>query len=294
MSNETTPPTPDADGFNAAQRRKAVRDRYGEIASDSSTGCCRPEATSSCGETTDDSDGSDDRSSLVGYSADDRDAVARGANLGLGCGNPTAIASLEEGDTVLDLGSGAGFDCFLASREVGPAGHVIGVDMTPAMVETARENVERNDTPNVEFRLGEIEHLPVADSAIDVIISNCVINLSPNKPRVFREAYRVLRPGGRLAISDVVRTMPFPAEIKTDPESLIACVGGASPIQELETLVRDAGFVDVSIDTTEKSEEFIREWDQERDLSDYLLSATIEGRKPEVKPPQSTTGLPIT
>lgn len=282
MSNETPPSNPNGDGFSAAERREAVRERYAELVSDSATGCCGPEATSSCGETTDDSNGCEDRSSLVGYSAEDLDAVARGANLGLGCGNPTAIASLEEGDTVLDLGSGAGFDCFLASQEVGSAGHVLGVDMTPEMVEKARENVEKNDAPNVEFRLGEIEHLPVADATVDVIISNCVINLSPDKLQVFHEAYRVLRPGGRLAISDVVLTTPFPAEIKTDPESLVACVGGASPVQALETMLSDAGFVDISIVPKEESEKFIREWDEERDLSEFLMSATIEGSKPEV------------
>lgn len=291
MSDDTPPPDPDADGMSAVERREAVRQRYAGIAGDSTTGCCGPDAASHCGETTGDSDTSEDSSSLVGYSADDRDAVAPGANLGLGCGNPTAIASLEDGDTVLDLGSGAGFDCFLAAREVGPAGHVIGVDMTPEMVEKARENVETNEAPNVEFRLGEIEHLPVADGVVDVIISNCVINLSPNKPQVFQEAYRVLRPGGRLAISDVVRTAPVPANVASDSDSLVGCVGGASPIQELETVVRDAGFVDVSIDPKEKSEEFIREWDETRDLSEYLVSATIEGRKPPGEPSQPATSV---
>jgi len=161
------------------------------------------------------------------------------ANLGLGCGNPTAIASLEPGETVLDLGSGGGFDCFLAAREVGPDGRVIGVDMTPEMVERARENVEKNDADTVEFRLGEIEHLPVADESVDAIISNCVINLSPRKPQVFREAFRVLGPGGRLAVSDVVQTAPFPDDVRLDPSSVSACVAGAATIDEVESMLTD-------------------------------------------------------
>jgi arsenite methyltransferase len=280
MSDDPPTPAPDAEQSSTANRRKAVRERYGDIAASSTTGCCGSDAGGSCGGATDDGDGSDDSSDVPGYSAEDRAAVERGADLGLGCGNPTAIASLEDGDTVLDLGSGGGFDCFLAAREVGPVGRVIGVDMTPEMIEKARENVERNDATNVEFRLGEIEHLPVGDREVDVIISNCVINLSPDKPQVFREASRVLRPGGRLAVSDVVRTTQFPAEIEGDPESLVACVAGASPIHELEAMLRDAGFVDVSIDPKDESEEFIRDWDEERDLSEYLVSASIEGRKP--------------
>ena len=221
-----------------------------------------------------------DRQRQLGYSEEDLDAVTAGAELSLGCGNPTAIASLETGESVLDLGSGGGFDCFLAAQEVGPAGQVIGVDMTPEMVETARENAETNETANVEFRLGEIEHLPVADESVDVVISNCVVNLSPDKPQVFREAARVLAPGGRLAISDVVLTAEPPAELKRDPASIAACVGGASPIPELETMLADAGFVNVAIEPKAESEEFISEWDDERDLSEYLVSATIEAEKP--------------
>lgn len=268
MSNELPPTETETNEISADEQRSIVRERYSEIATESS-GCC--EKTDEVG----------DRSRAVGYSEEAIDEIAPGANLGLGCGNPTAIASLRAGETVLDLGSGAGFDCFLAAREVGSDGRVIGVDMTPEMIEKARGNVARNDATNVEFRLGEIEHLPVADGAVDVIISNCVVNLSPDKPQVFTEAYRALRPGGRLAISDVVLTARLPADVRMDPDSLSACVAGASPIAELESMLDEVGFVDVSIEPKEESEEFIREWDDERDLSEYLVSARIEGRKPE-------------
>jgi SAM-dependent methyltransferase len=199
----------------------------------------------------------------------------------LGCGNPRAIASLNTGESVLDLGSGAGFDCFLAAQEVGETGRVIGVDMTPEMVEKARENADENGSGNVEFRLGEIEHLPVADGSVDVIISNCVVNLSPNKPRVFEEAFRVLRPGGRLAISDVVLTAAVPHEVRADPESVASCVAGASTIDRLETMLTDAGFEAVAVSPKDDRDEFIREWDDEYDVSEFLVSGTIAARKPD-------------
>ncbi|WP_255170936.1 arsenite methyltransferase [Natrononativus amylolyticus] len=278
MSDDSTPPDSGSTAPDAAERRRAVRDRYAAIAAEPS-GCCETEP-SPRGES--DSGEADrvDNSSEMGYSTADVESVAPGANLGLGCGNPTAIANLESGDTVLDLGSGAGFDCFLAAQEVGDSGRVIGVDMTPEMIERARENVAANDATNVEFRLGEIEHLPVADGSVDVIISNCVINLSPDKPQVFREAFRVLRPGGRLAVSDVVVTAPLPPALRADMESVAGCVGGASSISELESMLTDAGFVDVSLEPKEDSAAFIREWDDERDLSEFLVSARIAGRKP--------------
>lgn len=254
----------DDSGTSAAEQRRMVRERYGNIATDESD-CC--------GNT-------DNRTDLIGYSEEEVDGVEPGANLGLGCGNPTAIAGLEDGETVLDLGSGAGFDCFLAAREVGPNGQVIGVDMTPEMVEKARQNVAKNEATNVAFRLGEIEHLPVADASVDVVISNCVVNLSPDKPQVFRETYRVLRPGGRLAISDVVLTAQVPATIQNDPASVTACVAGAAPVPELESMLHDAGFTEVSVTPKAESEELIREWDDERDLSEYVVSANIEARKP--------------
>lgn len=257
--------------LEASEQRAAVRERYGTIAS---------EGTSCCAGTDDGCEPTAEKSLERGYAEDDLEAVSSGANLGLGCGNPTAIAGLEAGDTVLDLGAGAGFDCFLAAREVGDEGRVIGVDMTPEMVARARENVAQNDASNVEFRLGEIEHLPVADASVDVVISNCVINLSPDKPQAFREAYRVLRPGGRLAISDVVLTAELPFDLRADPESVAACVGGASSISELESMLSKAEFTEITVEPKSDSASFIHEWDEERDLSDYIVSASIEAQKP--------------
>jgi arsenite methyltransferase len=275
MRREVNPmseqPTSDSttDGVAPDEQRRAVRRRYARIAS---------EASSCCSELDDTPD--DDLSRQLGYSEDEETAVADGANLGLGCGNPNAIASLQPGETVLDLGSGAGFDCFLAAQEVGDAGHVVGVDMTPEMVEKARENVQKNESTNVEFRLGEIEHLPVANETVDVVISNCVVNLSPNKQQVFQEASRALRPGGRLAISDVVLTAELPDNVHADPESVASCVAGASPIPDLKRMLATAGFEGIRIESDEESEEFIREWDAERDVSEYIVSATIEAVKP--------------
>ncbi|SER70966.1 arsenite methyltransferase [Natrinema salaciae] len=271
MTDESTPSAGNGSRLDPAEQRAAVRDRYARIASESS---------SCCGDTDSCADAPTDRSSELGYSDADREAVAAGADMGLGCGNPTAIAGLEDGDTVLDLGSGAGFDCFLAAREVGPTGRVIGVDMTPEMVERARENVDANDATTVEFRLGEIEHLPVADESVDVILSNCVINLSADKSQVFREAFRVLRPGGRLAVSDVVLSADLPADRRADPASVAACIGGAAPVPALAELLSDAGFVGVAIEPKADSESFIREWDDEHDPSDYVVAATIKAEKP--------------
>jgi len=289
MTGEFSDDTAAASALSPSEQRRAVRERYGTIATDQGDGSC-------CGDgprTRDDEsccgDGSDDtHARTLGYSPEDVERVAAGADLSLGCGNPTAIAGLDEGETVLDLGSGGGFDCFLAAREVGPAGQVIGVDMTPEMVERARANARENEVPNVSFRLGEIEHLPVAGRSVDVVISNCVVNLSPDKPRVFREAYRVLRPGGHLAISDVVLTAEVPEDRRADPTSVAACVAGAATIPDLEAMLTDAGFTDVSIEPKEASETFIRDWDSERDLSDYVVAARIEGRKPAPDSPATT------
>ncbi|MFC5973248.1 arsenite methyltransferase [Halomarina salina] len=260
---------------SATEQRSAVRERYADIATRSTNeGCCAGDGCG-CG-----SDGLDARTRELGYDDAELETVAEGANLGLGCGNPTAIAGLEAGEAVLDLGSGAGFNCFLAAQAVGPSGRVLGVDMTPEMVEKARANAARNGSDNVEFRLGEIEHLPVADETVDVVISNCVVNLSPDKRGVFEEAYRVLRPGGRLTISDIVRTAPFPDDVLDDSDALAACVSGAETVDEVARLLAAAGFETVDVSPKGESESFIRTWDETRDLSEYIVSATIEAEKP--------------
>ena len=253
--------------------RNEVRTRYAEVAKGaldgSALGCCG--AQGGCGP---------GASTALGYSKDDLASVPEGADMGLGCGNPHAIASIREGETVLDLGSGGGFDCFLAARQVGPKGHVIGVDMTPEMVSKARRNAEKIDAHNVEFRLGEIEHLPVGDSTVDVILSNCVINLSPDKPQVFREAFRVLRPGGRLAISDVVMTKELPASLAEQVAALTGCVSGAARADELRAWLEQIGFGTVEITVKPESRAFIREWMPGSHAEDYIASSIIEARKP--------------
>jgi len=255
--------------------RKAVREQYGKVAVSGNSGCgCS--ATSCCDES-----GSDAKATSMelGYSSSDVNQVPDGANMGLGCGNPKAIASLQLGETVLDLGSGGGFDCFLAVNEVGESGTVIGVDMTPEMVSKARANAEKAGHNNVDFRLGEIEHLPVADGKVDVIISNCVINLSPEKAKVFQESYRVLKAGGRLAISDVVATAELPEQLKDDMALFTGCMSGASSITEIENLLKDAGFEAIAINPKNKSREFIRNWAPDSKIEDYVVSATIEAVK---------------
>jgi SAM-dependent methyltransferase len=216
----------------------------------------------------------------MGYSSDELRHVPESSNMGLGCGNPTAIASLEPGQSVLDLGSGGGLDCFLAARQVGETGQVIGVDMTPEMVSKARANARVGGYGNVEFRLGEIEHLPVADRSVDIILSNCVINLSPDKPAVFREAFRVLRGGGRLAISDIVATAPIPEDVRRDVDFWSGCISGAEAIDELQQMLQDAGFQEIRIVPKEESREFVREWVPGRNLEQYIVSATIEAVRP--------------
>ena len=247
--------------------REQVRRRYGATA--------RGE-TSSCGDGCCSSTSAD----LLGYSAEESAIAPEGANLGLGCGNPLAIASLRAGQVVLDLGSGAGFDCFLAARAVGTSGKVIGIDMTHDMLNKARENAQKNGFTNVGFRLGEIEALPVADNSIDVIISNCVINLSPEKQRVFDEAFRVLKPDGRLAVADMVATAPVPDEIKSDWAAYTGCMAGASEITELQRMLEASGFKNIKIAPNDSSRSFIREWLPDKRVEDYLISATIEAVKP--------------
>jgi arsenite methyltransferase len=241
---------------------KSVRDNYARVAKESGSSCCgnkKSSAKSSCcgqGSLT-----PDKISKAVGYSEADINQVPDGANLGLGCGNPVALASLKTGEVVLDLGSGAGFDCFLASARVGPQGQVIGVDMTPEMLDKARANSRKGNYQNVEFRLGEIENLPVGDNSVDAIISNCVINLSPDKPRVFREAFRVLKAGGRLMVSDIVLTKALPDALKDSIEAYVSCVAGASPREEYLQAMRDAGFTDVKVitETTFPLENFVED-----------------------------------
>ncbi len=262
MTTEVTPDT----------IRQAVREEYGKIATSEQSSCA---ATSCC-------PGGDAKatSMALGYSSDEVNQVPEGANMGLGCGNPRAIASLRVGETVLDLGSGGGFDCFLAAKEVGETGRVIGVDMTPDMVTKARRNAEKAGYHNVEFRLGEIEHLPVADGTVDAIISNCVINLSPDKAKVFQDAYRVLKPGGRLAISDIVATAELPEPQKNDMALFTGCMAGASLLPDVEVMLKEAGFEAIEIKPKDNSKNFIRKWAPDAKVEDYVLSAYIEAVKP--------------
>jgi SAM-dependent methyltransferase len=253
---------------NPNEVRDIVRENYAKVAVGKQNGCCgndRPSATAA---------------HKLGYSANEIAASPEGADLGLGCGNPQAIASLKPGETVLDLGSGAGFDCFLALRSVGPTGRVIGVDMTAEMVAKARTNAGKVNATNVEFRLGQIEQLPLPDNSVDAIISNCVINLSPDKPQVFREAFRVLKPGGRVAVADIVRTAELPPEIASDLAALCGCVAGAASVDELEGMLRDSGFERIRIQPKDVSKEFICTWTTDRNAADYVVSATIEAVKP--------------
>ncbi len=282
---------------NSDEIRRSVRDTYGKVAdSGGAFGCCgtapSPGSPSSgleaastgscCGPSRAPAPAADEHAVRLGYSATDSAAAPPGADLGLGCGNPQAIASLEPGETVLDLGSGAGFDCFLAARQVGRHGRVIGVDMTPEMIGKARANGAQAGLGNVEFRLGEIEHLPVADGTVDVIISNCVINLSPEKPKVFQEAFRVLKPGGRLAVADVVATADLPETAKRDLALYTGCVSGASRCDEVQTMLEQAGFTAVRVKPKDGSREVIGAWAPGRKIEELIASATIEAVKPRV------------
>lgn len=275
-------PSTDTDHSQHDEHRQSVRDAYAKVAQASNEGdCCGVE--SSCCGVSDDVAINTLISTRLGYSEEDLDKVPSGADMGLGCGNPRAIASLQPGEVVVDLGAGGGFDCFLAAHEVGADGQVIGIDMTPDMLSKARANADKGQYKNVEFRLGEIENLPVADNTADVIISNCVINLSPNKSRVFEEAFRILKPGGRLAISDVVATVELPETMRNDAGLIAGCMGNASLIEDLDTMIREAGFMDVRIQPKDESKEFIRDWAPEHNVTDYVVSATIEGVKPAMK-----------
>lgn len=255
-----------------------VRARYGGIASRTLTDGSGSVALSCCETASGAEVGT--KAQLMGYSADELAAVPEGANLGLGCGNPQAIAAMKPGEVVVDLGSGAGFDCLLAARQVGATGHVIGVDMTHEMLAKARENAAKVGAANVEFRLGEIEHLPIADNTADVILSNCVINLVPDKAQVFREAFRVLKPGGRLAISDVVNIKQLPPQLATDRALVCGCVAGAAPSMQVEMWLQTAGFGDVRVMVKEENRDLIASWAPGRGIEDYVASAIIKARKP--------------
>jgi SAM-dependent methyltransferase len=261
------------------QIKDMVRARYGGIAAGSETSCCPPLTASSCCAPAP-ADGVADKARRMGYSDAELAAAPEGANLGLGCGNPQAIAALRPGEVVIDLGSGAGFDCFLAAEQVGAAGRVIGVDMTHEMLAKARANAACIGAANVEFRLGELEHLPVADNTADVIISNCVINLVPDKPQVFREAYRALKPGGRLAVSDVVNTAPLSDALRADPALLCGCIAGAAPAAQIEAWLAAAGFVAIRVAAKPESRELIQGWAPGLGIENHVASANIEARKP--------------
>jgi arsenite methyltransferase len=258
--------------------REKVQAHYGEVAR-KGTSCCGP--TCCTPGAADPKGAASDTALRLGYSAQELTSAPEGANLGLGCGNPQAIAALRPGETVIDLGSGGGFDCFLAARQVGPEGRVIGVDMTADMIARARQNATKAGLANVEFRLGEIEHLPVPDQVADAIISNCVINLSPDKAAVFREAFRVLRPGGRLAISDVVALRPVPDELRRDLALYTGCVAGAATAAEMEHALREAGFEEIRIGIDETATAAITEMiAPPQDLRSLAASARIEARRP--------------
>ena len=299
------------ENFSSEEIRKTVRQNYGAIAArnkqeDSCCGgpapadvdaCCVEDAeakvsgkggcgcgseasskSACCGSTVNYT--AEDISRSLGYSDNELGAVPEGANLGLGCGNPIAIASLKKGEIVLDLGSGAGFDAFLAARAVSEQGLVIGVDMTPEMVAKARENAAKIEASNVDFRLGEIEYLPVGSDIIDVIISNCVINLAPEKLKVFKEAYRVLKSGGRLSIADIVVTAELPEDVKNDLFYYSGCIAGASSLADIEAFLVESGFENISIKPKDESKEVIREWFPDRKLEEYVVSVMIEATKP--------------
>jgi SAM-dependent methyltransferase len=253
--------------------RRHIRDRYAGIAKSGGScgcgsGCCQPDALLN-----------PDDSAQIGYSKEELAAVPEGANMGLGCGNPQAIAALQPGETVVDLGCGGGFDCFLAARRVGKKGYVIGVDMTPEMIHKARETAAKGKIKNVDFRLGEIEHLPVADGTANVILSNCVINLSPDKPQVYAEAARVLKTGGRLAISDVVAIAPIPAKTKRSLQAHSGCIAGSATVLETRRMLKKAGFTQIRIGVKEQSKTFIKDWFPGSGAEKVVRSATIEAVK---------------
>ncbi|MDO9536341.1 MAG: arsenite methyltransferase [Bacillota bacterium] len=260
--------------MNKDDIKKEVRNEYGKIPGGSGS-CCSPQ-TSCCGNE------ASILSKEIGYLDEELAKIPQDANLGLGCGNPVAFASIKKGETVLDLGSGAGIDCFLAAAKVGPEGKVIGVDMTPEMVEKARENANTGNYGNVEFKLGEIENIPAADNHVDLIISNCVINLSPDKKRVFKESFRVLKPGGRLMVSDIVLTKELPSAIRDSIEAYVSCISGAMLKEEYLQAVESAGFTDLKV-ISEKSfpvDSWVNDSQDDPLTADSVLSISVYAKKP--------------
>ena len=272
--------------------RKLVREGYAGIAKETSAGGCAP-GVSCCGSTPQEAD---KLARELGYTVEELQALPDGANMGLSCGNPAALAALQPGEVVLDLGAGGGFDIFIAGRKVGPTGRAIGVDMTPEMLGKARGNVAhyRKETglDNVEFRLGEIEHLPVADNSVDAIISNCVINLSPDKAQVWREMARVLKPGGRVAVSDMALLKPLPPEVLKMVEAMIGCVAGAMLVAETGRMAKEAGLTDIVLKSKSGYVEALTDWEDplykkliellpaDTKPADYVTSLEVQARKP--------------
>lgn len=264
---------------NKEEIREQIREKYSQVAMKGSGGCCCSPGCCGSNSTFD----VNATTKNLGYSEEDLQNMPDRANMGLGCGNPIAIASLQEGDIVLDLGSGGGFDCFLARRQVGDSGYVIGVDMTPEMIMLARKNAGESGYKNVEFRLGEIEHLPVANDTVDVIISNCVINLALEKQQVFNEAYRVLKPGGRISISDVVATAKIPESVKNDLTSLTGCIAGAEYVENIENMLKNSGFINIRMIPKDNSKDIIKNWVPGKNAEDFVASYIIEAEKEAIK-----------
>ncbi|MFO7891759.1 MAG: arsenite methyltransferase [bacterium] len=250
-----------------------IRKHYSKIAK-ANNGCC---CNNSC--CSPERENKSQTPEEIGYTIKEINTVPKTADMGLGCGNPHAIADLKPGETVIDLGCGGGLDCFLAAKKVGKTGKVIGIDMTAEMINKARENARKGNFSQVEFKLGKIESLPLNDNCADVIISNCVINLSPDKSRTFNEAYRVLRPGGRIAVSDIVSVIDLPEEIKNNHDALCGCIAGAAGISDLETLISQAGFQKIVIKVKENSQAFIKDWFPDRGYEQYVRSAIIHAVK---------------